>query len=107
MTTAEMLAARVNAPQELREQALLDAEGAILDICHRDRITPRLMRLQAALAAVYVHRMEAAGEERRKEGEVDVDYAYSKEIPADLLQRILAHRRLKQAEVANAAKEPV
>lgn len=107
MTATEMLAARVNAPEKLREQALLDAEGAILDICHRGRITPRLMPLQVALAAVYVYRMEAAGEEGRKEGEVDVDYAYSKDIPADLLQRILAHRRLKQAEVANADKESV
>lgn len=107
MTAAEMLAVRVRAPEEIRGQALLDAEAAILDICHRDKIMPGLISLQAALAAVYVHRMEAAGEEGKKEGEVDVDYAYSKEIPADLQQRILAHRRLKQAEVANAAKKSV
>ena len=50
---------------------------------------------------------EAAGEESRKEGEVNVSYAYNKEIPADLMQRILSHRRLKQAEVANAAKKTV
>lgn len=107
MTAAEMLAARVRAPEEIRGQALLDAEGAILDICHRDQITPGLVSLQVALAAVYVHRMEAAGEESRKEGEVDIDYAYSKEIPADLQRRIIAHRRLKQAGVANATKKSV
>lgn len=107
MTAAEMLAARVCAPEEIRGQALLDAEAAILDICHRDRITPGLVPLQVALAAVYVHRMEAVGEESRKEGEVDVNYAYSREIPADLQQRIIAHRKLKQAGVANAAKKSV
>lgn len=105
MTAAEMLAARVNAPEEIRIQALLEAEAVILDICHRNKITPALIPLQASLAAVYVHRMEAAGEESRKEGEVDVSYAYNKEIPADLMQRILSHRRLKQAEVANAVKK--
>lgn len=105
MTAAEMLAARVKAPEQMRCQALMDAEGAILDICHRDKIIPGLAPLQAALAAVYVHRMEAAGEEGRKEGEVDMDYAYSKEIPADLQQRLIAYRKLKQAGVANAAKK--
>ncbi len=107
MTAAEMLAARVKAPEEIRSQALLDAEGAILDICHRDCITASMVSLQAALAAVYVHRMLAAGEESRSEGEVDVTYSYSKEIPADLQQRLLAHRKLKQAGVANAAKKSV
>lgn len=107
MTAGEMLAARVQASEQIRDQALLDAEWAILDICHRDKIIPGLVPLQAALAAVYVHRMEASGEDSRKEGEVDVDYAYSKEIPADLQQRLLAYRKLKQAGVANAAKKSV
>ena len=107
MTADEMLAARVKAPEQIRGQALLDAEGAILDICHRDQITPGLVSLQVALATVYVHRMEAAGEESRNEGEVDVEYAYSKEIPVDLQQRLIAHRKLKQAGVANAAKKSV
>lgn len=105
MTAEEMLALRVVAPEQIRSQALLDAEVTILDICNRDHITSRLIPLQVALANVYVHRMEAAGEESRSEGEVDVSYAYSKEIPADLLRRIMAHRKLKQAGVANAAKE--
>lgn len=105
MTAEEMLAARVKASKQMQDQALLDAECAILDICHRDKITPGLVPLQAALAAVYVHRMEAAGEEGRQEGEVDVEYAYSREIPTDLQQRLMAHRKLKQAGVANAAKK--
>lgn len=106
MTAKEMMARRVEAPDALLEQALSEAEGMILDLTHRSRITAAIMSLQVSLAAVYAHRMLAAGESSRSEGGVSVTYAYSKEIPDDLLKRIMAKRLLKQAEVAkNADKE--
>ncbi|MGN1145436.1 MAG: hypothetical protein ACI4R5_03230 [Acetatifactor sp.] len=105
MTAKEQLSRSVKAENLLLEQALLDAEAAILDMTHRTRITEPLISLQVALAAVYVGRMQAAGEVSRTEGEVSVTYAYSKEIPEDLLRRIVAKRKLRQAGIANAAKE--
>ncbi len=86
------------------KQALSDAEGAILDICNRKNITPRLHNLLSALAAVYARRIMAAGEISRSEGDVSMTTAYAKEIPSDLEKRILSHRKLKQAGIANETK---
>lgn len=105
MDSREMLSKRVDAKADILDQALLDAEGTILDICHRTSIPTTMQQLVIALATVYAHRMQAAGEDSRSEGEVDVSYAYSKEVPDDLMQRILSHRKLKQAGVANAVKK--
>ncbi len=111
MTAREMLDERLaltpkaNAPQELRQQALMDAESAMLELCHRTKLTQSMLSLQASLAFVYLHRMLADGEDSRSEGKVSASYSYSKEIPGDLMQRILSHRKLRQAVIANANKE--
>lgn len=107
MTLAEELARRVkDVDAELLQQAVNDAEGMILDVCNRTSVTPPMRNLQLALAEVYARRMLAEGEESRSQGKVAVSNAYTKAIPTDLLQRILAHRKLRQAVVANAHKEP-
>jgi len=111
MTAGEMLDERLSptsksdAPQELRQQALMDAESTILELCHRTKLTQPMLSLQAALAFVYLHRILAAGEDSRSEGKVSVSYSYSKEIPEDLMKRILSYRKLRQAVIANADKE--
>lgn len=101
----EELAKRVKAPEDVLEQALADAEGAILDLCNRTCITPTMQPLLISLASVYAYRILAAGEDSRSEGEVSVHYSYSKEIPEDLMKRIISKRKLKQAGVANAVKK--
>ncbi len=105
MVTVERLATRIkDADEELLRQAIDDAEGMILDVCNRTFVPPAMYNLQLTLAEIYARRMLAAGEESRSQGRVSVSYAYTKEIPEDLMHRILSHRKLKQAVIANADK---
>lgn len=102
MVMTESLAVRIpEADSRILEQAVSDAEGMILDVCNRTSIPASMENLQLALAEVYARRMIATGEESRSEGDVSVSYAYSRDIPEDLMKRLRARRRLKQAEVAN------
>lgn len=106
MVTAEHLATRIkDADEELLQQAIGDAEGMILDVCNRTSVPPAMHGLQLALAEVYARRMQAAGESSRSQGNVSVTYAYDKEIPEDLMRRILSHRLLRQAVIANEDKK--
>lgn len=89
---------------DLLQQALNDAEGMILDVCNRTSIPVTMQNLQLSLAEVYARRMLAEGEASRSEGDVSVSNAYCKDIPEDLMKRILSKRKLKQAVVANEAK---
>lgn len=82
------------------QQAVNDAEGMMLDVCNRTSIPPLMLNLQLGLAEVYARRIMAAGEDSRSEGDVSVSNSYSKEIPEDMMKRILAHRKLKQAVVS-------
>ncbi len=105
MTMIEELSGRIpEAGREVLEQALNDAEGMILDVCNRTTITPRMSNLQLSLGEIYARRILAAGEESRTEGDVSVHYAYLKDVPEDLMKRILSYRKLKQAVVARVAK---
>ncbi len=105
MTMIEELSGRIpEAGREVLEQALNDAEGMILDVCNRTTITPRMSNLQLSLGEIYARRILAAGEESRTEGDVSVHYAYLKDVPEDLMKRILSYRKLKQAVVAREAK---
>lgn len=105
MTIEEELKTRVkDADAELLQQAVNDAEGMILDVCNRTSVPARMRNLQLALAEIYAYRMLAEGEESRSQGNVSVSYSYAKDIPGDLLRRILAHRKLKQAVIAHADK---
>lgn len=106
MAMIDDLAVRIpGASQDQLQQAINDAEGAIRDLCNRSTIPVRMNNLQLALAEVYARRMQAEGESSRTQGKVSVTYAYSKEIPEDLKQRILSYRKLRQARIANAHKE--
>ncbi len=105
MTMIEELSGRIpEAGREVLEQALNDAQGMILDVCNRISITPRMSNLQLSLGEIYARRILAAGEESRAEGDVSVHYAYLKDVPEDLMKRILSYRKLKQAVVAHEAK---
>jgi hypothetical protein len=105
MNIVEDLKKRIpEAGNDILQQAAADAEGMILDVCHRTSIPSNMINLQTALAEVYARRMLAAGEESRSEGDVSVSNSYTKEIPSDLEKRILAHRKMKQAVIANEAK---
>lgn len=105
MAMIEDLAVRVrDADEALLQQAIGDAEGMILDVCNRTSIPDSMRQLQLALAEVYARRMQAAGESSRSQGNVSVTYAYDREIPEDLMRRILSHRLLRQAVIANADK---
>lgn len=104
MELIEKLTLRMpDADSNILQQALDDAEGMIMDVCNRTSIPSGMQNLQLALAETYARRMMAEGEESRAEGDVSVHNAYTMEIPEDLMKRILAHRRLKQAKVANEA----
>lgn len=106
MAVLESLAARIkDADPELLLQAVDDAGGMIMDVCNRTSVPPAMHNLQLALAEIYVRRMMAAGEESRSQGKISVSYAYTKDVPEDLMRRILSHRKLKQAVIANANKE--
>ena len=105
MTMIEELSKRIpEAGREVLEQALNDARGMILDVCNRISIPLRMENLQLSLGEVYARRILAAGEESRSEGDVSVHYAYIKDVPEDLMKRILSYRKLKQAAVAHEAK---
>lgn len=105
MTITEELKTRVkDADAELLQQAVNDAEGMILDVCNRTSVPAMMRNLLIALAETYAYRMLAAGEQSRSQGDVSVNYSYAKDIPEDLLRRIMAHRKLKQAVIANANK---
>ncbi len=104
MVVFEELSIRVKeADTALLHQALNDAEGMILDVCNRTHIPATMQNLQLSLAEVYARRMLAAGEESRTEGDVSIHYAYSKEIPEDIMKRLMNRRKLKQAVVAHEA----
>lgn len=105
MDIKEMLSCRVDAPEMIRKQAIEEAKETVLDLTNRTVLPNSMNALVVSLAAVYAHRMLAAGEDSRTEGGVSVSYAYSKEVPEDIMQRILSKRKLKQAGVANATKE--
>jgi hypothetical protein len=105
MTLLEELAIRVpEAGEQILQQAANDAEGAILDVCNRTSVPPNMANLQLSLATVYAHRILAAGEDSRSEGDVSISNAYSRDIPEDLYKRMLTHRKMKQAVVAHEAK---
>lgn len=104
MAVMNDLAIRVSeASSDILQQAVNDAEGMILDVCNRTSIPFTMQNLQLSLAEVYARRILAAGEDRRSEGDVSISNSYSKEIPIDLLKRILARRKMKQAVVASEA----
>ena len=106
MMMKEALAVRVKgAGEELLQQAIDDAAGMILDVCNRTSVPAAMGNLQLALAEIYARRMIAEGEESRSQGNVSVNYAYSKDIPDDLMRRILSYRKLRQAGIANADKK--
>lgn len=106
MSMMEDLAVRVgDADKEVLSQAIRDAEGMILDVCNRTSIPPLMANLQLSLAEIYVRRIMAAGEAGRSEGDVSVSWAYSKEVPDDLMERIKARRLMKQAVIANETKK--
>ncbi|MBP3487285.1 MAG: hypothetical protein J6K53_02710 [Roseburia sp.] len=92
-----------DADSDMLQQALNDAAGMIMDVTNRTSIPANMRNLQLSLAEVYARRMMAEGEESRTEGDVSVHNAYTKDIPDDLMKRVLAHRKLKQAVVANEA----
>lgn len=101
----EELSGRIpEAAPDVLEQALNDARGMILDVCNRASLPPCMSNLQLSLGEIYARRILAAGEESRAEGDVSVHYAYIKDIPEDLMKRILSYRKLKQAAVAHEAK---
>lgn len=104
MAIIDDLAIRVSeASTDILQQAVNDAEGMILDVCNRTSIPATMQNLQLSLAEVYARRILAAGEDSRSEGDVSVTNSYSKDIPADLMKRIMARRKMKQAVVANEA----
>ncbi|MDD3415487.1 MAG: hypothetical protein PHY47_16005 [Lachnospiraceae bacterium] len=104
MAMIDDLTTRVSeADAGILQQAINDAEGMILDVCNRTSIPPTMLNLQLTLAEVYVRRILAAGEDSRSEGDVSVSNSYSKEIPEDIMKRILARRKLKQAVVSHEA----
>lgn len=106
MSIMEDLAVRVgDAGQDVLSQAIRDAEGMILDVCNRTSIPPIMANLQLSLAEIYARRIMAAGEASRSEGDVSVSWAYSKEVPDDLMERIKARRLMKQAVIANETKK--
>lgn len=106
MSMVDDLAIRVReASREVLCQAINDAEGMILDVCNRTSIPPLMANLQLSLAEVYARRILAAGEESRSEGDVSVHQAYSKEIPTDIMNRLVAKRLMKQAVIAHEAKK--
>ena len=105
MTMTEELSVRIpEAGREILEQALNDSRGMILDVCNRTSLPPRMENLQLSLGEIYARRILAAGEESRSEGGVSVHYAYIKDIPEDMMKRIMSYRKLKQAAVAHEAK---
>lgn len=100
MSLLEELKIRVKeAEANILQQALNDAEGMILDVCNRTSIPVTMQNMQLSLAEVYARRMLATGESSRSEGDVSVSNAYCKDIPDDLMKRILSKRKLKQAVV--------
>lgn len=106
MSIMEDLSVRVgDASEEVLSQAVRDAEGMIMDICNRTSIPPLMANLQLALAEVYARRIMAAGEASRSEGDVSVQWAYSRDVPEDLMERIKSRRLMKQAVIANEAKK--
>ncbi|MBD5497454.1 MAG: hypothetical protein HDR11_06775 [Lachnospiraceae bacterium] len=106
MSIMEDLAVRVgDAGKDVLSQAIRDAEGMILDVCNRTSLPPLMANLQLSLAEIYARRIMAAGEASRSEGDVSVSWAYSKEIPDDLMERIKARRLIKQAVIANETKK--
>lgn len=94
-----------DAKEELLQQAIYDAEGMIMDVCNRTSIPATMKNLQLSLAEIYARRMMAEGEVSRSEGDVSASNGYCKDIPEDLMKRILAKRKMKQAVVANAVKK--
>lgn len=100
MSLLEELKIRVkDAGTDILQQALNDAEGMILDVCNRTSLPVTMQNMQLSLAEVYARRMLATGESSRSEGDVSVSNAYCKDIPDDLMKRILSKRKLKQAVV--------
>ncbi|MCM1104930.1 MAG: hypothetical protein NC409_12590 [Clostridium sp.] len=100
MINIEELSVRIpEAGEPVLRQAAADAAGAIMDICNRTSIPPSMDNLHLSLAEIYARRIMAAGEESRSEGDVRISNAYTKEIPQDLMKRLLARRKLKQAVV--------
>ncbi|MDD3137694.1 MAG: hypothetical protein PHX08_01815 [Lachnospiraceae bacterium] len=101
MALIDDLAVRVNASEPILQQAIMDAESTILDLCNRTTVPPNMINIQLSIAYVYACRIKAAGEDSRSEGDVSVSYSYSKELPDDLTKRVISHRKLKQAGIAN------
>lgn len=105
MIKTEDLSVRIpEAGEAVLHQAVSDAAGAIMDICNRTSIPCSMDNLHLSLAEVYARRIMAAGEASRSEGDVSVSNAYAKEIPQDLMKRLLAKRKLKQAVVVHETK---
>lgn len=105
MIKTEDLSVRIpEAGEAVLQQAVSDAAGAIMDICNRTSIPRSMENLHLSLAEVYARRIMAAGEASRSEGDVSVSNAYTKEIPQDLMKRLLAKRKLKQAVVRHEAE---
>lgn len=105
MIKTEDLSVRIpEAGEAVLQQAVSDAAGAIMDICNRTSISHSMDNLHLSLAEVYARRIMAAGETNRSEGDVSVSNAYAKDIPQDLMKRLLAKRKLKQAVVVHETK---
>lgn len=105
MIKTEDLSVRIpEAGEAVLQQAVSDAEGAIMDLCNRTSIPPAMENLHLSLAEIYARRIMAAGEASRSEGDASVSNAYAKEIPGDLMRRLMAKRKLKQAVVTHDSK---
>ena len=101
MAQIDLLKIRITgATDGLLTQLLADAQAEILDFTNRNVLPTKLEGLQRELAIVYYNRMGAEGLTAHSEG--SISDSYSTEIPDNLKSRLIAHRLLKGAAVANA-----
>lgn len=97
------LQSRVPNPDAMKlQEALNDATATVLELTNRVTVSTSMQSVVVALAEVYYYRMLATGEESRSEGDVDITYAYAKDIPEDLYKRIISYRKLKAATMRSA-----